>query len=228
MLLRDSGLCGVKTRPISGASMSFHLSSVSIALLAGTLAVDVSATIREGQGRQGAPIPGQPDVIFVDEVGPPSTMRAMYDRCALVVHGVVEVVGSPMRRPDSDMPVAVRHQTIRVLEVLKAENERPTPARIQVMQVGGTIDVGGRETATNYVVPLFRVGDELVLFLMKGRNQAVYSIAYGEGGVFNINTADSSAHVPENISRTMPEFANRKVIPSTELLSSLRSLRDKR
>src|SRR5215510_12368665 len=48
----------------------------------------------------------QPEIIYIDEMAPPRTLRQMYADAALVARVTVEAIGSP-RRQSGEMPVAI-------------------------------------------------------------------------------------------------------------------------
>lgn len=178
--------------------------------------------------QQHPPSPPGGETIHIDVLAPPDTLAKMYADSDLVIHGVVASSGAPTTIPGAVMPVVIRHQEVRVLEILKSDPTTPTPSgNVSVIQHGGTTHVNGREFSTDYPADLLEPGEEVILFLAKSTRLRGYTIAYASAGVFAV-TADRSTVVPKRVKQLMPEFKGRDTLAADELLGALRGFRDRR
>jgi len=165
----------------------------------------------------------QPEIIYIDEMAPPRTLRQMYADAALVARVTVEAIGSP-RRQSGEMPVAISRHRVRVIEVFKGD-ELLTPAggELTILQPGGTVNVDGKEFTTQYTAPLLQLGEDVILFLVPAHEAQTYAIAYGSAGVFTMK--DGNAVVPKLIQSQMKEFSGTSVTAAAEFMANLRGMR---
>jgi hypothetical protein len=191
--------------------------------LVGSVGAD-SRTEAEAQS-QSRSQPPQAEVIYVDEMAPPKTLREMYADAALVLRATVEATGSPSAA-SRQRPVAIRRQRVRVLEVFKGD-ESPTIAGgdLTILQRGGTVNIDGREVTTEYPAPLLQPAEEVILFLLRGNEPHSYVIAYGAAGTFTIE--HGNVVVPALVQNGMKEFAGKSTLSVAQFTTTLRGIRGK-
>lgn len=164
------------------------------------------------------------ETIYMDFMGPPPTLTAFVQGSVAVVHVTVKSTSLPQadRRASQQRPRAVRFQVLTVVEVLKADSAKPIGSEIVVKQYGGTLVVNGGEISTAYPMPVFNVGDEMVLILERGADD--YVVMAAEAGAFKIDAASREARVPQGVRDHMPAYQQRQTVPASELLTTLRAL----
>jgi len=142
----------------------------------------------------------------------------------LIIVGRVETVGTATADRTATRPTVYRDHTVLITEVLKPFERFDVNARIVVMQLGGTIDLDGREVSTNYPARLLEQDQNVVLFLSKDprAGRVGFTVSWGQNG--HILLRDSAtAEIPLEVSKT-PELRGRVSLPVRELLQTLRGL----
>ncbi len=163
---------------------------------------------------------------FVTLAGPPDTLVGMYDNVDFVVLGTVTSSDDPVPFSPKSSTV-VRYHTVTVREILKANAKVPVSQMVRVLQIGGTIELNGEERTTAFPFPLLLKNEDVVLFLMREPGKDFFNIAFS-GGAITVDGRDRAARVPDVLRQRVKDFSGRTRMPSEELLSNLRRLRDGR
>lgn len=194
----------------------------SIAISACAVCVLATQALEAGNQRQTSPAA---PVIYMNFMPPPATLKEFWDASVAVVHVVVKQTRMPERDPGASIraPRAVRMQTLTVREVLKPDPASAIGNEVVVKQYGGTVIAGGREQATAYPMPVFRVGEEYVLFLERAGPS--YSIVSADAGAFRVEPGNRSVRVPDKVRERMAAYRDRTHVSLSEFLASLRSFR---
>jgi hypothetical protein len=172
--------------------------------------------------------------VFLDYGPLPSTIREYWQKCDFVVHGRVSHVSAAeaVSQLGRNAPMLVIHTvTFQIVESLKNDPDRPAGLSIDVRYDGGTAVVNGTEVSTAYGAPLPGVGgEEYVLFLARSRvGRAYYALLNGSAGAFKVDVLQGRATLLPSVAFNMKnEFAGKKDVALTELLETLRKLRDSR
>jgi hypothetical protein len=163
------------TRSIRGCLLALLLSTFSV----GLMAQDRVSTQPRG------------DVGWM-----PSTVTELIASVDTVILGRVRLAGKPERAVNArGTEFVARVAQIDTIEVIKGPANK-AGGGIAVRQVGGTIDVDGRELSTRYVEDLLRPGDVVLLFLQRVGD--VYVIANGPAGLVK-RDKNGHADVPSQL-----------------------------
>jgi hypothetical protein len=175
--------------------------------------------------QQGTVDPTMPAGVFADEGPAPHSMQLMVHKADLILRGRVSSLGSPEQLPGSRTPMAVRFQTVDVIEVLKPTGPGTgNPREIRIVQFGGTIISGGREVQTSYPSSIFKEGLDAVFFLRRfpAGGPDTYALVSSLAGVFEVNSDGQSAVVPKGANK-MPEVVGHPSLRLADLRSMVRS-----
>jgi hypothetical protein len=107
-------------------------------------------------------------------------------------------------------------------EVFKLDPAVPKSAsNITVIQHGGTIvDQNGREI-TDTLNEIYKLGQEMIVFLEVSPEVGGFTVAYGHAGTFFV--MNNEVLIPAGI-RSYPEFDGRRSIPTATFVQLLRQL----
>lgn len=164
---------------------------------------------------------------ILDYLAPPPSLKEMWQTAEVVAHIKVLTVGPATADSPGPRPLVVHHDTAQVLEVLKHDGGRAESSTINIQQFGGTVVIQGKDVTTQPPAPLLEPDAEAIVFL-HGASGVEYSIEWGSGGLFLVNAAAGTVAVPEPVANHVADFARRPWVPLDELLSKLRTIRDKR
>jgi hypothetical protein len=176
-----------------------------------------------------------PDVTFMDGIGPPATLKEMFQASALVAQ--IKILTKGPATPDSSAhPLVVHLDIAEVLVTFKDDRAQAegstgmgsaTGGRLHLKQYGGRVVIGGKSVATACPAPLLEPNAEAVVFLHSSQD-GEYVTAWGSGGLFIIDVAAGTVVVPSSVTYHVAEFVNKRTVPLDELLGTLRTIRDKR
>ena len=168
-----------------------------------------------------------PDVMFIDYIGPPASVKEMFQASALVARIKVLTKGPATTDSPGPHPHVVHHDTAEVLETFKDDRPRTEDSTLHLEQFGGRVVIDGKRVATACPAPLLEPNAEAVVFLHSSQD-GEYVTAWGSGGLFLIDTTAGTVVVPSSVTYHVAEFAKKSTVPLDELLGTLRTIRDKR
>src|SRR5262245_30143363 len=103
---------------------------------------------------------------IIDYIGPPDTLRGLWDKSRAVLQGTVVGCSAATSNPNSPTLV-YRHCTITIVELLKSDGLIDLKPTVRVMQYGGTVDVNGKEMSTSFPADRLEPTGQYILFLGK-------------------------------------------------------------
>jgi hypothetical protein len=207
---------------IANPSVYRRLTLVRALLLPFIVVIASLSTGAHGGAFQGQRV-GQPEVTFVDMIGPPPTLAEMYRSVDFVVLATVTSSSSPRRFSASSSRV-VREHTLTVREAFKANEKVPVSPTFKVLQVGGTIEMDGRERTTAFPFPLLLKGEDAFLFLMREPGQDYFYVAFN-GGAMPVDSVQRAVRVPALVRERVADFGDRRLGAVDDLVANLRRLR---
>jgi hypothetical protein len=179
-----------------------------------------AATKNQGQSQTRKPQPGR-ILTVVEKTPTPSTLAQLVQSVDLVAFARVDTV-SPPQADHAPIPHIRRIQHLSVLEVLKGSI--PPSQKIQVRQVGGTMEVDGREISVEYPMRLLERGDVVMVFLSRvGGSGDVYDVPYGDDSVILSQGTEQRMVLPSGLVN-MPEFGGKPSISAPDFLAILRRI----
>jgi hypothetical protein len=132
--------------------------------------------------------------VYIDYAPTPATLEELVQATKVVVFARVENTGrlEPRYGPENQRHLETEYE-LRLLDVLKTDDQNLVAGEsLVVRRTGGELDEGDRvRRSIDPAFPLFRKGEEYILFLEKPANDSTYMVAYGPNGAFEV-TADGT------------------------------------
>lgn len=166
--------------------------------------------------------PTKHNSLFTDGRVVPQTLRQMYAQADAVVKAVINDGHSDDFFAASDVPapLVATVYDVTVGEVLKPDSRVASGAVVPVWRIGGTRDKGDHiEITDEDDFPLFKSGDEFVLFLKWKDSRRAFEIIGGPNGAFRL-TADRV-----DSSGTSAVAKQEKGVRVDDFLNKLRTIR---
>lgn len=186
----------------------------------------VDGVVGASSTRQGRGAASPEKYVVLDYAAPPATLKEMYAKSSIVVHAKVKSSEEP--RTVSDGHLVLRNHLVEILEVLKTKPDVSLGPGIIVRQFGGTVVINGQKVSTAFPEIVLQAAEAFVLFLAPSPEPNIYDIVPGAGGAFAIDRTGQSVRVPQSVQHFMAAFTGKEIVPLSELLASLRALRDAR
>lgn len=156
---------------------------------------------------------------FLDSYRQPSSIAEVVDTCPHIVHGTVTRVSAPWLE---DGRFVVRTVRFALSEVPKGTDGLRGATHVEFRMWGGTVVASGRTHALAFPYDPFEVNDEAILCLASStREKGRYFVRFAELGIFRIDTASGSIHVPSKAYQNS-SFGGRDRTSRSELLSLIR------
>lgn len=172
---------------------------------------------------QAQPRPAQPVLTVVDSEPPPKSLEGLWQAVDVVVRATVSKSLPPVAKGNPKTPTVTRYHDLFVTEALKGDESLAGRSTIRVKQIGGSLNIDGREVSTAYNSRLLQPNDDIVLFLVRDTAGDGFWIAYASVGAIWITQGDQ-AILPAAVAR-MSAFAGSSSISSADLLARLRALK---
>jgi hypothetical protein len=166
--------------------------------------------------------PTKHNTLFTDGRVVPSTLRQMHAQADAVVKAIVNDGHSDDFLAASDVaaPLVATVYDVTVEEVLKPDSRIAPGPVVPVWRIGGKRDKGDHiELTDEDDFPLFKSGDEYVLFLKWKESRRAFEIVGGPNGAFRL----TQSHVDS--SGTSPVAKQEKGVRVDDFLNKLRGLR---
>lgn len=132
--------------------------------------------------------------VHIDYAPTPATLEDLVRATKVVVFARVANTGrlKPKYGPENRRSLRTEYE-LKLLDVLKTDDQNLVAGEsLVVRRSGGESDEGDRVLrVVDPEFPLFRKGEEYILFLEKTANDSAYMIAYGPNGAFEV-TADGT------------------------------------
>lgn len=159
------------------------MKAVSACLLVGVVLCSVVSA-------QTKPKPIDTTSVHIDYMPSPDTLEELVQTTKVVVLARVENTGRLKPKysgPENRRSLRTEYE-FRLLDVLKTDDQNMvTGESLVVRRSGGEIDEGDRVLrVVDPEFPLFRKGEEYILFLEKTPNDSTYMVAYGPNGAFQV------------------------------------------
>lgn len=132
--------------------------------------------------------------VHIDYKPTPATLEDFVQETTVVVFARVENTGRLKPKYGRENRRSLRTEyELRLLDVLKTDDQNLVAGEsLLVRRSGGELDEGDRVLRViDPDFPLFRKGEEYILFLEKTEDHSIYTVAYGPNGAFEV-TADGT------------------------------------